>query len=337
MIKQVVRLVRPGLFLPCFEVETPKDTDVIVRPRYLSICAADQRYFQGNRPPEVLKKKLPIALFHECIGEVLHDPIGELPAGTFCVLLPGGTASTDDDSNYVKGAFFRSSNADGFCQEVMSLDRHELIPVYGDHVWLFVFSELMSVCCQAVRKLENTIPLPSAPHIGIWGDGSMGFTMALTVSRLKPDWTITVFGRHDEKLMNFSFVKQRVNIADSTFNQPLDIAFECVGGVGAQSAIGHAMQLLRPKGHIMLMGVSEISPTIPTRMILEKGLTLIGSSRSTKKDFLQAISIIEKDDVKNTLLKLVSAKVSVHAANEFINAFYEDKNHKYKTVIKIDI
>ena len=107
MIKQVIRLIRPGLFLPCFAVETPQDDDILIRPRFLSICAADQRYFQGNRPPEVLAQKLPLALFHEAVGEVLHDPSGEFKPGAFCVLLPGGTESEEDDSNYKRGAFFR--------------------------------------------------------------------------------------------------------------------------------------------------------------------------------------------------------------------------------------
>ena len=46
------------------------DDHVIIRPTHLSICNADQRYYQGTRDPEVLAKKLPMALIHEGIGVV---------------------------------------------------------------------------------------------------------------------------------------------------------------------------------------------------------------------------------------------------------------------------
>lgn len=333
MIKQVIRLIRPGLFLPCFVVENPGPKDVLVRPRYLSVCAADQRYFQGNRPPEVLAKKLPLALFHEAVGEVLSDPSGELAPGTFCVLLPGGVDSSGDDSNYQRGAFFRSSNADGFCQEVMCLDRRELLPIPGEPVWPYVFTELMSVCCQALRRLENITSVSDGTHIGVWGDGAMSFMMALTLSRLKPNCTISVFGKHDDKLINFSFVEHRINIADRANSTNVDIAVECVGGAGAQAAITQAVDRLVPKGTLLLMGVSETPPVVPTRLVLEKGLTIIGSSRSTRRDFENAISLITLPEVQNSLLKIVSLRRSFSTASELIDVFNEDGHSSYKSVL----
>lgn len=327
-------MIRPGLFLPCFAVESPSVKDVLIRPRYLSVCAADQRYFQGNRPPDVLARKLPLALFHEAVGEVLHDPSGELAPGTFCVLLPGGVDSSGDDSNYQRGAFFRSSNADGFCQEVMCLDRRELLPVPGEPVWPYVFTELMSVCCQALRKLEAIAPLPDGTCIGVWGDGSMSFMMALTLSQLKPGCPVSVFGKHDGKLINFSFVERRINIADRTDSTNVDIAVECVGGSGSQAAIAQAVDRLTPKGALVLMGVSETSPVVPTRLVLEKGLTLIGSSRSTQRDFECAMNLIARPNVQNSLLKIVSLCRSFSTTSELIDVFSEDKLFPYKTILK---
>lgn len=333
MIKQVIRLIRPGLFLPCFAVETPQDDDILIRPRFLSICAADQRYFQGNRPPEVLAQKLPLSLFHEAVGEVLHDPSGEFKPGAFCVLLPGGTESEEDDSNYKRGAFFRSSNADGFCQEAMCLKRDEILPVPGEPAWIYVFTELMSVCCQALRKLEKVTTVPDGTRIGIWGDGAMAYMMALTLSQLKPQCPLAVFGKHDDKLINFSFADRRINIADRTDTTTIDVGFECVGGAGSQTAISQAVQRLVPTGILILMGVSEIAPVIPTRLILEKGLTIIGTSRSTKADFNSAISLISHQEVKNSLLKITSKTCRVHSSSELIETFKMDNSVSYKTII----
>lgn len=334
MIKQIIRLVRPGLFLPCFTIETPEPDDILVRPHYLSVCAADQRYFQGNRPPAVLSRKLPLALFHEAVGEVLRDPSGELAPGTHCVLLPGGVESLKDNSNYRQGAFFRSSNADGFCQEIMCLNRRELLPVPGEPIWLYVLAELMSVCCQALRKLEKTASVGKGTRIGVWGDGSMSFMMALTLSQLKPACPVSVFGKHDDKLVNFSFADRRINIADTTDAMPVDIAIECVGGAGAQAAIAQAVDRLTPRGILVLMGVSETPPVVPTRLVLEKGLTVTGSSRSTKLDFECAIRLIAQPDIQNSLLKIVSLQRTFSTASDLIDVFTEDKHTPYKTVLR---
>ena len=337
MIKQIIRLIRPGLFLPCFIIENPKENEILVRPRYLSICAADQRYYQGNRPPEVLAKKLPLALFHEAVGEVLRDPSGELKSGTYCVLLPGGIDSLNDESNYKQGSFFRSSNADGFCQEIMCLDRRELLPISNEPVWPYVFTELMSVCCQALRKLEKVFLINKKIKIGIWGDGAMSYMMALTLNELRPECELYIFGKHDDKLINFSFVKQKINIADISNRTKIDVAIECVGGAGAQSAINQAIEKLNPTGILLLMGVTESPPYISTRKILEKGLIIIGSSRSTKKDFITALNLISKKNVQNNFFKIISLKKSFSNASELIDIFNEDKKTKYKTELIINI
>ena len=47
MINQVIKLVSPKKLEVFFEEENINEDIVIVRPTYMSICAADQRYYQG--------------------------------------------------------------------------------------------------------------------------------------------------------------------------------------------------------------------------------------------------------------------------------------------------
>ena len=77
MINQVIKLVAPRRMETFFKEENIDDNSIVVRPRYLSICAADQRYYTGSRAKEILDKKLPLALIHEAVGEVLFDKTGE--------------------------------------------------------------------------------------------------------------------------------------------------------------------------------------------------------------------------------------------------------------------
>ena len=71
MLNSIYRLVAPRRFELAFQDIDLQDDKVIVRPTHLSICHADQRYYQGTRPAEVLAKQLPMALIHEGIGDVV--------------------------------------------------------------------------------------------------------------------------------------------------------------------------------------------------------------------------------------------------------------------------
>ena len=87
MINEIVKLVSPKNIETFFKDEQYKDNIVIVRPTYLSICAADQRYYQGKRKKEVLDKKLPLGLIHEAVGQVVYDKKGEYKRGEKVVLI----------------------------------------------------------------------------------------------------------------------------------------------------------------------------------------------------------------------------------------------------------
>ena len=76
MLNTVYRLTSPRQIEAVTFDETIDEHSVIVRPTYLSICHADQRYFIGTRDKSVLRKKLPMALIHEGIGEVVRDNTG---------------------------------------------------------------------------------------------------------------------------------------------------------------------------------------------------------------------------------------------------------------------
>ena len=93
MINIVYRLKSPKFFEEAID-EIELD-GVIVRPTYLSICQADQRYYQGSRPAEILEEKLPMALIHEAIGEVVFDNSGEFEVGDKVVMIPNTPQGSD--------------------------------------------------------------------------------------------------------------------------------------------------------------------------------------------------------------------------------------------------
>src|SRR5699024_1963403 len=115
MINQVVRLTAPRQFeIFSIEEEVTSQT-TIVRPTCVSICHADQRYYNGSRDKEVLRKKLPMALIHEGIGEVVVDKTGTYKPGQRVVVIPNTPTEKSETihENYLPTAKFRSSGFDG--------------------------------------------------------------------------------------------------------------------------------------------------------------------------------------------------------------------------------
>ena len=74
MLNQIFQLTQPkNITIKYQEEDMSREDKVLIRPYYMAICHADQRYYQGKRDPKVLKKKLPMALIHESSGIVVAD------------------------------------------------------------------------------------------------------------------------------------------------------------------------------------------------------------------------------------------------------------------------
>lgn len=327
MINQVYRLVSPRQFEIAYQDRGFEPGQVIVRPTHLSICAADQRYYTGSRGQEVLSKKLPMALIHEGIGEVAWDGTGQLAPGTRVVMVPNTPTETDDviAENYLRSSRFRSSGFDGFMQDYLFLDADRLVPL-PNHVpdRVAAFTELVTIAVHAMSRFQWKAHRRRDAY-GVWGDGNLGFITALLLKRREPDAKVFIFGKNPHKMNRFSFVDDAYTIDEIPNHVKIDHAFECVGGKGSQSAINQMIDVLEPEGTINMLGVSEYPVEINTRMVLEKGLTMIGSSRSGRQDFVNTIALYETyPEIVQYLETLVGEVFSIRAIQDIVTAFEGD-------------
>lgn len=306
---------------------------VLVKPNYMSICAADQRYYLGRRKKEIMREKLPMALIHEATGTVLHDYSGQFKSGKKVVLVPLEAAEGDEKANYRIKSKFASSGHDGFMQDMFALPHNRVIPVKNDSV-VYVFSEILSVAISAVSAFES-VRKTNPTVFGVWGDGSMGFVMSLVLRCKYPEAKIYVFGKTARKLNKFTFVTKTVYIDNIPDNLNINHTFECVGGAGSEIAIRQILKLISPQGTVSLLGVNEDAVLIKTRRILEKGLTVIGNSRSDEADFREAVKLIQENELcKKYLRILISETIEVKTENDIYHAFDQDVLNDFKTVIK---
>lgn len=337
MLNAVYRLVEPRRFEVEFnDIDLTAD-QVIVRPTHLSICNADQRYYQGLRPSDVLAKKLPMALIHEGIGRVVMDLAGEFRPGQMVVMIPNTPVEEDPVTaeNYLRSSMFRSSGYDGFMQDNVAMRRDRVVAL-PDNIDPDVasFTELISVCYHAVNRFE-AIAHSRRRRIGIWGDGNLAYIVSLILKYRAPGSEIYVFGKHREKLENFSFVSDTIHIRQIPEDMTVDHAFECVGGYGSSRAINQIIDHIEPEGTISIMGVSEEPSPINTRMVLEKGLRIFGSSRSGRDDFSDTVKMYsEHPEFISSLSCLVDNIIEVSSMEDFSAAFEADIHKAWgKTVM----
>ncbi len=337
MINQVYRLVSPGMIdVACTEPDLKNS--VLLRPLYMSICKADQRYYLGNRSKEALKAKLPMALIHECVAKVVFDPTGSFKPGEIVVPVPN-TPTEDDDiiaENYRTSSHFCSSGYDGFLRDYVDIGADRLVRVPdGLDLKIASFAELISVAVHAVSRFEK-FSHSRREVIGVWGDGNVGFITALILRAVFPDAKLYIFGTVYEKLGYFAFADETFHVDHIPADLRVDHAFECVGGEASRYAIAQIIDHINPEGSVGLMGVSESFIGINTRMVLEKGLSLFGSSRSGVKDFERTMEILKNNPTIPAYLEnLVGAVMDVRNIEDIHSAFASDISRNFgKTVIK---
>lgn len=339
MINKIYSLVAAKQITVVFEERSLDGEGIIVRPTRLSICAADQRYYTGTRGKEAMKKKLPMALIHEGVGEVVYDPKGEFNPGDTVVMIPN--TPTEDDSviaeNYLRTSKFRASGYDGFMQQYVFMGRDRIIKYDNINHDVASFLELISVSAHSIDKFDKKSH-KRRNKIGVWGDGNVGFITSLILKKKFPESEIIVFGKNEEKLNFFSFVDETYQIDSIPDDLRVDHAFEAVGGKASEYAIDQIIDYINPEGSIAILGVSENPVPINTRMVLEKGLTIIGSSRSGRVDFQYAVDFLEEyQDAQNQLQKLISAVIDVKEINDIVKAFEYDSTTPFKTVLNWEI
>lgn len=338
MLNTVYRLTQPRKIEIEFSELDIFSSDVIVRPKYLSICHADQRYFQGNRDAKVLAQKLPMALIHEAVGEVVYAPDNSFKPGDKVVMIPN-TPTEDDDiiaENYLRSSKFRASGFDGFMQEYVQMpaDRLVLLPDGVDPI-VAAFTEIVSVSVHAISRFDK-IAHSRRDVIGIWGDGILSYMTSLFFKRLYPESKIYVFGIVPKKLADFTFVDETFLTTQIPEDLKIDHAFECVGGNGSQIAINQIIDYINPEGTISILGVSEYPVPINTRMILEKGLRMFGSSRSGRADFQKTVDLYSQyPDIVEHLSRMVGEVRPVRNIKDIMEAFDLDIQNTFgKTVMK---
>lgn len=328
-------------------VEDIRNENVLVRPDYLAVCKADIRYYLGNRSLSILKRKFPMSLIHEATGVVVRDKSGELKSGQRVVLLPCRKSECDGSKcevcvrdnphlldNYCPESKFCSSNYDGFSKELIDLDKEYMIPIPDEIGEEAVFSELISVGCCALRRAGFTEG-ESVNSVTVWGDGIMGYIISL-VAKYGFGCEVNIVGLSKEKLEKFDFAN--VYYSNDIEALPrMSVAIEAVGGNASGIAANQAIDKLYSGGKLILSGVANDNVPLNTRMVLEHGISIRGTTRSVRCDFEKAVELLTIPEFREHIKTLLLSVREVNNIRDYYAVFEEESKSTAlgKNIMKI--
>lgn len=335
MFTNIFKVTSPGVIEEFIDTVENMDKQVLVKVDVMAICKADIRYYLGQREQDVLNHKYPLAPIHEAVGHVLKDPTHTFNVGDKVILVPNSadekSLKSDENrrcfrkdlgDNYCSKATFRSSTADGFLRNYYCCEPDLLVKYKNVKPSLAVFSELLSVAVNMTRRIN----FDEVKKVALFGDGIMAYITYIVLVNEHPNLDLTIFGIDDHKLANFKKAKTTkvIDYKDEKF----DTLIECVGGKFSEEAINQMIDLAIPGADLILMGVSGDKVGINTRLVLEKGLSLKGVTRSSKEDFVHVAKLIEKEEVQKDLSIMVISENIIGSVNDVYKCFEADINNK---------
>lgn len=349
VISKVYSLVKPGVIEEVEKERPVPEGWVAVEPQYGSICHADLRYFAGQRRPEALAKKLPMALIHEGVAIVKESNSDAFQAGDRVVVVPNIPGQIlhpeieqkpDVPVNYSKGNAFLGSGYDGMAQSCLVHPAECLVKIPDEIPFeVAVLAELSSVSHHAISHIEERLKDPNT-KVALFGDGPVGYFTAAMLHFLYgiDSSRFVVFGADDEKLSNFTFVRTAnvLNYDFATETERFDVLLESTGGKFSSSALNQAIDIADVNASIIFMGVTEELVPINTRDILEKGITAYGSSRSSTVDFEAVVKGMKNPAYREALKKILPEHIDeITSGEDFANvmARYVENPGWKKTVM----
>jgi propanol-preferring alcohol dehydrogenase len=274
----------------------PRDQDVVVRIRSAAICGTDRENLEGPG-----QEKVP---GHESAGEVVavDKPtwvrVGDR-VGINCHITCGGCR------HCVQGDLY-------FCQELgivgFEIDggfaEYVMVPeaccmILPDDISFDVGSLLVDMLGTAYRGVKQANLLPG-DQVAIWGAGPIGLSALLVASRLNAQVAIVDFNEYRLQMarefgadlaLNPARDDVREALLDWTHGNGIDVAFECVGN---EKAGLQALPVIKKRGKLGIIGVSEHLAVNPWDDLIRPELTIYGSRSFVLAEFGEMIALVRR-------------------------------------------
>jgi L-iditol 2-dehydrogenase len=267
------------------------DTDVLIKMKTVGVCGSDIHYYTtGKIGTQIVK--YPYSVGHEGAGIVIKTgrTVKDLKPGQRIAIEPAMPCFICDQclsgrEHTCRNLKFLGSpgQADGCLSEFIVMPETSCLPISQQMSFdQAVISEPLAIGIYAVKK---SIPIMNA-KAGILGFGPIGMSVLLALLS-QGAAKVYVTDKIDHRLAmakktgaHWTGNPQNMNIVNKIKEvEPLslDVIFECCG---QQEAMDQAVELIKPGGKIMIIGIPEFENWIlNTHEIRRKELTLTNVRR----------------------------------------------------------
>ena len=294
------------------EVPTPnivKDDDVLIRIKMVGVCGSDIHYFTAGRIGDQIIR-YPFIIGHEATGivENVGKKVTRVKSGQRIALDPAVNCGHCDQCRVGRVNTCRNLRFLGTPQqmggalcEYIVLPETCCYPISNRLTFeQAVLSEPLAIAIYAVERSR----LRAESSVAILGCGPIGMSV-LHVLRTKEVGNVYVTDKIQTRLKFAGELHPRwsgnpvaTNIVEEILKcEPLqlDVVFECCGD---PAAIGQAIQLLKPGGTLMLIGIpvnDEIS--LPVHELRRREITIVNVRRQAHCTS-PAIALMENRQIK---------------------------------------
>ena len=306
---------------------------LLLRPLRVGICGSDLKLYTGTRERTALMMKLPIALLHEgvaevvAVGEGVPFSVGQhvVPSPNIpCTVAHPESHPNQDEAcyscrpggageNYCMDGEFLSSNVDGMARTAFLHPARCTIPIpQGVSDSLAVLAEPFAA---VLSGLEHAAASPGAALFLVLGNGTLGILTAIALRAalgVEPH-QVVMTGRHWDA--RASAVEGLATPADddggalgAELGGRFDVAFECAGGDSSGETLALAIDMLRPGGRGVMFGPSEGPLLFDTRKMIAKGLSVVGCNRALPRHFCEALDFIAQPQVPGLFERALAPK-----------------------------
>ena len=268
---------------------TPGPGQVAVKVLYGGICGSDLSAFKGR----IAYAKYPSRAGHEALGVV--KAVGEgapFTVGQKVVTFPNTFCGECEfcragKTNVCKNKQSFGLNAPGMFAGELLVDHRFLVRVpdaLADK--RAVLTEPFAVIVHAFKKAG----IGPGMSVAIVGCGTVGLLSAVLATHLGADVTI-LYNRHKHETITAQIDGLRVVQANEIGDEQFDVVVEAAG---VKRSVEQAMQLVKPGGAMLALGITGEQIDFPVIRIVRSEITLYGSIIYTKDDFAEALRYLSE-------------------------------------------
>ncbi|HTP13880.1 MAG TPA: alcohol dehydrogenase catalytic domain-containing protein [Bacteroidota bacterium] len=320
-------------------------SDVLVRISAVGVCGSDIHYYTSGRIGSQVVK-FPFIVGHEAAGVVerIGRSVKRVKPGQRIAIDPAVSCGQCDQCEAGREHTCRRlrflgapGQMDGALREFVVMDEKNCFPIDdGMTIEQGVLSEPLAIAVYSVEQSR----LPRGANVAILGVGPIGMSV-FHVLRTQSIGNIYITDRLEDRL---SFSKQlkptwtgnpdNTNIVkEIALREPLmvDVVYDCSGD---PSAIRQGVELLKPGGRLVLVGIPEVDEiSFPIHELRRREITIVNIRRQvhcTQK----AIDLLARGQV--AMDSTVTHRFPLEKTGEAFDLVAGHRNGVMKAVITFD-